>query len=70
MTNSNTSKVRSLSIDYGDIKGIIPAAIVKYMEIRIRALTRNKEARIGEYFDLIAGTSTGGILTCIYLCPN
>ena len=70
MTNSNTSKVRILSIDGGGIRGIIPAAIVEYMEIRIRAITGNKEARIGEYFDMIAGTSTGGILTCIYLCPD
>lgn len=70
MANSNTSKVRILSIDGGGIRGIIPATIVEYLEIRIRAVTGNKEAKIGEYFDLIAGTSTGGILTCIYLCPD
>ncbi|MFN7117764.1 MAG: patatin-like phospholipase family protein [Saprospiraceae bacterium] len=25
--------------------------------------------RISHFFDLVAGTSTGGILTCLYLCP-
>lgn len=25
--------------------------------------------RISQFFDLVAGTSTGGILTCLYLCP-
>ena len=27
-------------------------------------------ARVADYFDLIAGTSTGGILTCLYLFPD
>lgn len=70
MTNSNTSKIRILSIDGGGIRGIIPAAIVEYLETRIKTVTGNSSAKIGEYFDLIAGTSTGGILTCVYLCPD
>jgi patatin-like phospholipase/acyl hydrolase len=70
MTNRNTSKIRILSIDGGGIRGIIPATIVEYLETRIKAINNNKEAKIGDYFDLIAGTSTGGILTCIYLCPQ
>lgn len=28
-----------------------------------------RNVRIGQFFDLVAGTSTGGILTCLYLCP-
>lgn len=28
------------------------------------------DVRISDFFDLIAGTSTGGILTCLYLCPD
>jgi uncharacterized protein len=70
MTSSNTSKIRILSIDGGGIRGIIPAAIIEYLETRIKVVTGNSQAKIGEYFDLIAGTSTGGILTCIYLCPD
>ena len=40
-------------------------------------LTRSNEkvlggvcAGIADYFDLIAGTSTGGILSCAYTCPG
>lgn len=29
-----------------------------------------ENVRIGHFFDLVAGTSTGGILTCLYLCPS
>lgn len=47
--------VRILSIDGGGIRGIIPAMVLA----RIEAQTQK---RISELFDLIAGTSTGGLL--------
>jgi patatin-like phospholipase/acyl hydrolase len=40
------------------------------LEKKIKQKTKNPGARIADCFDLIAGTSTGGILTCIYLCPG
>jgi uncharacterized protein len=46
---------RILSIDGGGIKGVFPAAFLADLEERIGQ-------PIGEYFDLIAGTSTGGII--------
>ena len=46
---------RILSIDGGGIKGVFPSAFLTAVE---RALGRN----IGDYFDLIVGTSTGGII--------
>jgi patatin-like phospholipase len=46
---------RILTIDGGGIKGVFPAAFLAEIEDRIGA-------PIYEYFDLIAGTSTGGIL--------
>lgn len=46
---------RILSIDGGGIKGIYPAAF-------LAALEADLEHPIGDYFDLISGTSTGGIL--------
>jgi patatin-like phospholipase/acyl hydrolase len=52
-----------LSIDGGGIRGIIPARILE----RIEALT-NK--RVADLFDLIAGTSTGGILALGLTKPN
>ena len=44
-----------LSIDGGGIRGIIPAMVLAEIE-------RRTGKRIAEMFDLIAGTSTGGIL--------
>lgn len=64
------SKLRVLSIDGGGIRGIIPATVLVYLEKKIREVSKNKDAKLGEYFDMIAGTSTGGILACIYLTPD
>ncbi|MBW7475674.1 patatin-like phospholipase family protein [Paenibacillus oenotherae] len=46
---------RILSIDGGGIKGVFPAAILKHMEEQL-------PNPISRYFDLIVGTSTGGII--------
>lgn len=62
--------VRILSIDGGGIRGIIPGQVLVSLERKLKEKTENQNARIADYFDLIAGTSTGGILTCIYLCPD
>lgn len=64
------SKIRMLSIDGGGIRGIIPATVIVYIEKQIRKITGNDQAKIGEYFDMISGTSTGGILACLYLTPE
>ncbi len=61
---------RILSIDGGGIKGIIPGTILAHLEEKIQQATGNNADRIADYFDLIAGTSTGGILTCLLLCPD
>ncbi|HZM15962.1 MAG TPA: patatin-like phospholipase family protein [Candidatus Krumholzibacteria bacterium] len=47
--------IRVLSIDGGGIRGIIPAMVLAEIE-------RRTGRRIAELFDIIAGTSTGGIL--------
>lgn len=67
---SQAKKIRILSIDGGGIKGIIPATILMYMEQMIQEKTGREDARLCDYFDMIAGTSTGGILTCAYLTPS
>ena len=46
---------RILSIDGGGIKGVVPAAFLAHVEA-----TTGK--RIVDHFDLISGTSTGGII--------
>ncbi len=61
---------RILSIDGGGIRGIIPGQILVVLEEKLKQASGNENARIADYFDLVAGTSTGGILTCAYLCPD
>ncbi|MCV9386343.1 patatin-like phospholipase family protein [Reichenbachiella ulvae] len=63
-------KVRILSLDGGGIRGIIPATIMCYVEKKAQEITDNPNLRIADLFDFSAGTSTGGILTCLYLCPG
>jgi patatin-like phospholipase/acyl hydrolase len=63
-------KVRILSLDGGGIRGIIPAYVLKYVEEKAQEMTKNQNLRIADLFDLIVGTSTGGILSCFYLTPN
>lgn len=62
--------IRVLSIDGGGIRGILPGKILAELEKKLQEKSNDPEARIADYFDLVAGTSTGGILTCMYLCPD
>lgn len=64
-----SKKIRILSLDGGGIRGIITCVILKYIEEQLQKLD-NPNAKIGDYFDLIAGTSTGGILASILLFPD
>ncbi|WP_210528508.1 CBASS cGAMP-activated phospholipase [Rubellimicrobium arenae] len=50
-------RFRILSLDGGGIRGVFPATILAELE---RRYTNGRA--IGDYFDLVAGTSTGGIL--------
>jgi len=55
--------VKILSIDGGGIRGIIPAVVLAEIEKR-------SGRPIAELFDVVAGTSTGGILACALACPG
>lgn len=61
---------RILSIDGGGIRGIIPGMVLLAIEEKLQKRTKNPAAHLSEYFDFFAGTSTGGILTSILLCPH
>ena len=52
-----------LSIDGGGIRGIIPATVLTVIEERA-------QRPVSELFDLLAGTSTGGILACALTAPD
>lgn len=56
-------KVKILSLDGGGLRGIIPVLILK----RIEEITGKK---IHELFDVIVGTSTGGIIACGLTCTK
>ncbi|XP_022144334.1 patatin-like protein 2 [Momordica charantia] len=58
-----------LSIDGGGIRGIIPGTILDFLESELQKLD-GEEARIADYFDVIAGTSTGGLVTAMISAPN
>ena len=64
------ASARILSIDGGGIRGIVPGIVLVALEEKLKARTGDQGTRIADCFDLIAGTSTGGILTCLYLCPD
>lgn len=55
--------LRVLSIDGGGIRGAIPATILQELE-------RISGKRVFELFDLIVGTSTGGIIALALTCPG
>ncbi|XP_047156483.1 patatin-like protein 2 [Vigna umbellata] len=52
--------VTLLSIDGGGIRGIIPGIILGFLESELQRLDGDN-VRIADYFDVIAGTSTGGL---------
>ncbi|CAO2146596.1 unnamed protein product [Urochloa humidicola] len=58
-----------LSIDGGGIRGLIPATIIACLEAKLQELD-GPEARIADYFDVIAGTSTGALLTSMLAAPD
>ncbi|XP_059282529.1 patatin-like protein 3 isoform X2 [Lycium ferocissimum] len=66
---SNGKKlVTVLSIDGGGIRGIIPGTLLAFLESKLQLDGPN--ARIADYFDVIAGTSTGGLITSMLAAPN
>ncbi len=65
-----TKLTRILSIDGGGIRGILPGQILVALEGMLQEKSGDATMRIADCFDLVAGTSTGGILACLYLCPD
>ncbi|CAO2173146.1 unnamed protein product [Urochloa humidicola] len=63
------SIVTVLSIDGGGVRGIIPGTILAFLEEKLQELD-GPDARIADYFDVIAGTSTGGLVTAMLTAPS
>lgn len=66
---SNGSFVTVLSIDGGGVRGIIPGTILAFLESKLQELD-GENARLADYFDVIAGTSTGGLVTSMLTAPD
>jgi uncharacterized protein len=62
---SKTFKI--LSLDGGGIRGVLSATILKEIETTLK---EKKGQKLHEYFDLIAGTSTGSILAAGIACQK
>ncbi|MFN0216843.1 MAG: patatin-like phospholipase family protein [Saprospiraceae bacterium] len=62
--------VSVLAIDGGGILGIVPAMILHSLEQKIQHYSDNPKARLVNYFDFFAGTSTGGIIISLLLAPD
>ncbi|KAG1342275.1 Patatin-like protein 2 [Cocos nucifera] len=61
--------VTVLSIDGGGVRGIIPGTILAFLESKLQELD-GEDVRIADYFDVIAGTSTGGLVATMLAAPD
>lgn len=63
---NNVGKVRILSIDgRGSTDGILAAKSLVQFESYLRTKSNNPNARIADYFDVVAGSNAGGILAAL-----
>ncbi|CAL9020478.1 unnamed protein product [Prunus brigantina] len=66
---TNGSLITILSIDGGGIRGIIAGVILKFLEFELQKLD-GKHVRLVDYFHMVAGTSTGGLVAAMLTTPN
>ncbi|KAH9316393.1 hypothetical protein KI387_025020, partial [Taxus chinensis] len=58
-----------LSLDGGGVRGIMQGVILTFLEEKLQELD-GQDVRLADYFDIIAGTSTGGLITAMITAPN
>jgi len=63
MSDAPQRPIRILAVDGGGIRGVVPAVL-------LCALQKRLERPIGDYFDVIAGTSTGGLIAAGLCVPD
>ena len=64
-----TDRLRILTVDGGGIRGLIPALVLAELEARL-IRRAGEDARISDYFHLLAGTSTGGLIALALTVPD
>ncbi|KAL6856256.1 hypothetical protein ACP4OV_019058 [Aristida adscensionis] len=62
-------RVTVLTIDGGGIRGLIPGTVLAFLESKLQEID-GPGARLADYFDYIAGTSTGGLITAMLAAPD
>ncbi|WVZ16607.1 hypothetical protein V8G54_009589 [Vigna mungo] len=66
--SDNGNVLTVLSIDGGGIRGIIPATVLDYLDKALKA--KDPNADLANYFDVIGGTGTGGLITALLATPS
>ena len=57
-----TRKRRLLALDGGGVRGMFTIGVLQELEAQLRHRYRDRDYKLCQYFDLIAGTSTGSII--------
>jgi hypothetical protein len=60
--SDQTRKRRLLALDGGGVRGMFTIGVLQELEAQLRVRYRDRDYRLCQYFDLIAGTSTGSII--------
>jgi patatin-like phospholipase/acyl hydrolase len=69
MAGAPEDRFRILAVDGGGIRGLIPALVLAELEKRLQA-HRGAGARVSDYFHMLAGTSTGGLVALSLTAPD
>ncbi|SRR3990167_8151891 len=65
---SNDYKIKILSLNGGGVRGLFTISVLAEIERIIEDKTGATDVKVGNYFDLITGTSIGGILALALGC--
>ncbi|ERN12661.1 probable inactive patatin-like protein 9 isoform X1 [Amborella trichopoda] len=68
--NTEERKIRILSIDGGGLKGLISGQALVYFEKKLKEKSGDPDARIADFFDVIAGTGIGGVFASMLLADD
>lgn len=66
----NKRKLCVLSLDGGGMRGLIAARILSHLERILQEKMRGEKVKLCEYFDLLAGSSTGAVLATMLVTPD
>ena len=69
MSQADRPKVRILALDAGRSASLYTSRFLVDLEAALCKESGNPQARIPDYFDLIAGSGSGAILACMLSLP-